>query len=89
MTFLRDTRPTLPPARANLLFVSALRADELWRHDYGLVKGGERRPPVATGCIFLYASFFWERRMVAAAGGRWAAPVPRVIYVGRRALVGV
>lgn len=27
--------------------------------------------------------------MVAAAGGRWAAPVPRVIYVGRRALVGV
>lgn len=70
MTFLRHTRPTLPPARANLLFVSALRADELWRHDYGLVKGGERRPPVATGCIFLYASFFgsggWSRLRAGA-----------------------
>lgn len=73
-------------ARSNLL------CDELRRHrvshGYGLVKGGERRPPLAMRCIFLYASFFGTGGLPLRRAGAGLHPC-RVASTWGEELVGV
>lgn len=76
---IRTRTPRALQAGSNLFVVYGgcglrLRASESWRYlvnsGSGLVKGGQRRPPVSMGSVGLT---LLEGRMAAAAGGRRAA----------------